>query len=153
MLSWQLSNTLDGHFCLDALEEALEQSTPDIFNTDQGAQFTAHRFTGRLEAAGISVSMDGRGRALDNIFIERFWRSVKYEDLYLKSYEDVPALDGGLTSYMAYYNAERPHQSLGYRGPSGGALWVGLDSILFLPQNGLDIGVHYSEHQCNSQST
>ena len=118
VLSWQLSNTLDGHFCLDALEEALEQSTPDIFNTDQGVQFTAHRFTGRLEAAGISVSMDGRGRALDNIFIERFWRSVKYEDLYLKSYEDVPALDGGLTSYMASYNTERPHQSLGYKTPA-----------------------------------
>jgi putative transposase len=118
VLSWQLSNTLDGHFCLDALEEALEQSTPDIFNTDQGVQFTAHRFTGRLEGAGISISMDGRGRALDNIFIERFWRSVKYEEIYLKSYEDVPALEGGLTSYMAYYNTERPHQSLGYKTPA-----------------------------------
>ena len=96
MLSWQLSNPLDGHFCLDALEEALEQSTPAIFNTDQGAEFTAHRFTGCLESAGILVSMDGR--ALDNIFIERFWCSVKYEDIYLNSYEDVPSLEGGLTS-------------------------------------------------------
>lgn len=118
VLAWQLSNTLDGHFCLDALEEALEQGTPEIFNTDQGCQFTARRFTTRLEGAGISVSMDGRGRCLDNIFIERFWRSVKYENIYLNAYEDVPALDDGLGSYLDYYNVERPHQSLGYQTPA-----------------------------------
>ena len=118
VLSWQLSNTLDGWFCLAALEQALEQGTPAIFNTDQGSQFTAGSFTGRLEAAAISVSMDGRGRALDNVFIERLWRSVKYEDIYLKAYEDVPALDGGLTTYFGYYNDERLHQSLGYKTPA-----------------------------------
>jgi len=111
VLSWQLSNTLDGWFCVAALEEALERGRPQIFNTDQGCQFTAHGFTSRLEGAGISVSMDGRGRALDNIFIERLWRSVKYEDLYLKAYEDVPSLDDGLRTYLGYYNDERPHQS------------------------------------------
>lgn len=118
VLSWQLSNTLDGCFCLEALEQALEQGRPQIFNTDQGCQFTAGDFTGRLEAAEISISMDGRGRALDNIFIERFWRSVKYEDIYPNAYADVPALDGGLTTYHAYYNEQRPHQSLGYRTPA-----------------------------------
>jgi putative transposase len=118
VLAWQLSNTLDGHFCLDTLEQALERGSPEIFNTDQGCQFTARRFTGRLEAEHILVSMDGRGRALDNIFIERLWRSVKYEDLYLKSYEDVPGLDSGLRTYFAYYNEERPHQSLGYKTPA-----------------------------------
>ena len=118
VLSWQLSNTLDGYFCVAALEEALERGRPDIFNTDQGCQFTALGFTSRLEGAGISVSMDGRGRALDNIFIERLWRSVKYEDIYLQSYEDVPSLDGGLRTYLGYYNEERPHQSLGYKTPA-----------------------------------
>jgi putative transposase len=118
VLAWQLSNTLDGYFCLDTLEQALERGRPAIFNTDQGCQFTARRFTRRLEAEHILVSMDGRGRALDNIFIERLWRSVKYEDLYLKSYEDVPGLDSGLRTYFAYYNEERPHQSLGYKTPA-----------------------------------
>ena len=118
VLAWQLSNTLDGSFCLEVLEQALERGRPEIFNTDQGSQFTAGGFTGRLEAADILVSMDGRGRALDNIFIERLWRSVKYEDIYLKAYEDVPALDGGLTTYFGYYNEERPHQSLGYKTPA-----------------------------------
>ena len=118
VLAWQLSNTLDGSFCLDALEQALAQGTPAIFNTDQGCQFTARRFTSRLEGAGISVSMDGRGRCLDNIFIERFWRSVKYEEIYLHAYEDVLALDGGLTTYHVYYNEERPHQSLAYKTPA-----------------------------------
>lgn len=118
VLSWHLSNTLDGWFCVAALEEALERGRPQIFNTDQGCQFTARGFTSRLEGAGISVSMDGRGRALDNIFIERLWRSVKYEDLYLKAYEEVPSLDGGLRTYFGYYNEERPHQSLGYKTPA-----------------------------------
>ena len=91
---------------------------PEIFNTDQGAQFTAHAFTKPLLAANIQISMDGRGRALDNIFIERFWRTIKYEDIYLKDYETVPALEIGLTDYFQFYNHQRLHQSLGYRSPA-----------------------------------
>ncbi len=91
---------------------------PEIFNTDQGVQFTAAAFTGRLEAAGVSVSMDGRGRALDNVFVERLWRSVKYEDIYIRGYDTVPALHRGLATYFAFYNEERLHQSLGYRTPA-----------------------------------
>lgn len=117
VVTWQLSNTLDGFFCLDALRQALEQARPVIFNTDQGTQFTAQEFTGSLEQAGIRISMDGRGRALDNIFIERLWRSVKYEDVYLKEYDTVSALDAGLAAYFRFYNQERPHQSLAYRTP------------------------------------
>jgi putative transposase len=118
VLTWQLSNTLDGFFCLDALDLALQFSQPAIFNTDQGAQFTAYDFTSRLEAAHIRVSMDARGRAFDNIFIERLWRTVKYEDIYLKEYDSVPALETGLTSYFQLYNYQRPHQSLAYRVPA-----------------------------------
>ena len=119
VLSWQVSNTLDGRFCLEALRDALQlgHGHPEIFNTDQGVQFTAHPFTSSVEAAGIRVSMDGRGRCLDNIFIERLWRSVKYEDIYLRDYEDGHALHQGLSSYFAFYNHERPHQSLGYLCP------------------------------------
>jgi len=117
VLSWTLSNTLDGAFCLEALEQALQRGTPDIFNSDQGAQFTAHAFTNRLTADNIRISMDGRGRALDNIFVERLWRTVKYEDVYLKNYEAVPALTIGLTRYFPFYNEDRPHQSLDYRTP------------------------------------
>ena len=117
VLAWQLSNTLDGAFCLGALEEALGQGLPEIFNTDQGVQFTACAFTQRLEAAGIRVSMDGRGRALDNVFIERLWRSLKYEDIYLRDYASVRDLEAGLQRYFAFYNYERPHQGLGYVAP------------------------------------
>src|SRR2546423_9111866 len=117
VLSWRLSNTLDGAFCLEALEEALSTGRPEIFNTDQGVQFTARAYTGRLEEAGVAVSMDGRGRALDNVFIERFWRSVKYEDIYIKLYDLVPELVTGLTAYFWFYDEERPHQSLDYRTP------------------------------------
>jgi putative transposase len=117
VLAWQLSNTLDGQFCLDALRQALQQGRPDIFNTDQGAQFTAQAFTDTVLAAGVKVSMDGRGRALDNIFIERLWRSVKYERIYLMSYATGSDLRAGLTEYFGFYNSERPHQSLGYRTP------------------------------------
>jgi putative transposase len=118
VLSWQLSNTLDGQFCLEALHQALPLGRPEIFNTDQGVQFTALEFTDCLEQAGIRISMDGRGRALDNIFIERLWRSVKYENLYLKDYALVPDLDAGLHDYFLLYNHERPHQSLAYRTPA-----------------------------------
>lgn len=117
VLAWTLSNSLDGAFCLEALEQALQKGRPDIFNTDQGSQFTAHAFTSRLEADNIRISMDGRGRALDNIFVERLWRTVKYEDIYLKDYEVVPALITGLSGYFPFYNGERLHESLDYRTP------------------------------------
>ena len=117
VLSWRLSNTLEGRFCLEALDEALSMGRPEIFNTDLGSQFTAQEYTGRLEEAGIAVSRDGRGRALDNVFVERLWRSVKYEDIYIKDYERVPELESGLTAYFWFYDEERPHQSLDYRTP------------------------------------
>jgi len=118
VLSWRLSNTLEGRFCLEALDEALQRGRPEIFNTDRGSQFTSREYTGRLEDAGIAVSQDGRGRALDNVFVERLWRAVKYEDIYIKDYEQVPELESGLTAYFPFYNEERPHQSLGYRTPA-----------------------------------
>lgn len=118
VLAWQLSNTLDGAFCLDALRLALQHGLPDIFNSDQGSQFTASAFTSELETAGIRISMDGRGRYLDNIFVERLWRTIKYEDIYLKEYATVPALTAGLNDYFYLYNYERPHQSLQYRTPA-----------------------------------
>jgi putative transposase len=118
VLAWRLSNTLDGSFCLDMLEEALSRGKPEVFNTDQGVQFTAQAWTGRLESARVGVSMDGRGRCLDNVFVERLWRSVKYEDVYLRGYETVPQLQGGLGRYFVFYNYERLHQSLDYRTPA-----------------------------------
>jgi putative transposase len=117
--AWRLSNTLEGTFCLEMLDEALSRGRPEVFNTDQGAQFTAAAFTGKLVAAGVAVSMDGRGRCLDNVFVERLWRTVKYEDVYLKRYETVPELAQGLRLYLAFYNEERLHQALGYRTPAG----------------------------------
>jgi len=118
VLSWELSNTLDVGFGLLALEEALALARPDIFNTDQGSQFTSRSFTGRLEAAGVSISMDGRGRVFDNIFVERLWRTVKYADIYLKEYRTVPELAVGLDHYFWFYNQERPPPALGYRAPA-----------------------------------
>jgi putative transposase len=118
VIAWELSNTLDSDFCLKALNRGLNRGQPEIFNTDQGVQFTCQAFTSTLEETGIRISMDGRGRALDNIFIERLWRSVKYEDIYLKEYGDVPALEAGLDSYFGFYNQERLHQSLSYRTPA-----------------------------------
>ncbi len=118
VVAWRLSNTLDGSFCQDMLEEALSRGQPEVFNTDQGVQFTAQAWTSRLESAGVAVSMDGRGRCLDNVFVERLWRSVKYEDIYLWRYEDVPQLQRGLERYFPYYNEERPHQALNYRTPA-----------------------------------
>jgi putative transposase len=117
VLAWRLSNTLDGSFCLDMLEEALSRGRPEVFNTDQGVQFTAQAWTGRLESAGVAVSMDGKGRCLDNVFVERLWRTVKYEDIYLWQYEAVPDLQQGLGRFFPYYNEERPHQALEYRTP------------------------------------
>jgi putative transposase len=118
VLAWRLSNTLDGSFCLDMLEEALSGGRPEVFNSDQGVQFTASAWTTRLQSAGVQVSMDGRGRCLDNVFVERLWRSVKYEEVYLHRYEVVPQLLSGLERYFAYYNEERLHQSLDYRTPA-----------------------------------
>jgi putative transposase len=117
VIAWRLSNSLDVDFCLEALEEALSWQRPEIFNSDQGVQFTSQAFTSRLEARGVAISMDGRGRVFDNIFIERLWRTVKYEDLYLHDYETVPALRRGLTDYWTFYCYERRHQALGCQTP------------------------------------
>ena len=118
VLSWRISNTMDTAFCVDCLEEALQRyGAPEIFNSDQGSQFTSEAFVGVLKAHDVQISMDGRGRALDNIFVERLWRSVKYEDIYLKAYAGVPELLIGLTEYFERYNTLRPHQSLGYATP------------------------------------
>ena len=117
VLSWRLSNSLDGDFCLEALDEALSLGHPEVFNTDQGSQFTSSAFTGRLASAGIAISMDGRGRALDNVFVERLWRTVKYENIYLKEYATVDELMKGLTWYIEFYDHGRIHQSLDYKTP------------------------------------
>lgn len=118
VLAWRVSNTLEAEFCVDCLEDALRtHGRPEIFNSDQGSQFTSEAFTGVLRREGIAISMDGRGRALDNIFVERLWRTVKYEDIYLKGYASLSELRLGLTEYFAFYNGERPHQSLGNRTP------------------------------------
>jgi putative transposase len=118
VLSWAVSITMDVGFCLEALEHALAVARPDIFNTDQGAQFTSLDFTGRLEAAGIRISMDGRGRALDNVFVERLWRTVKHEEVYLKAYETPREATQQLGQFFVRYNGERPHQALGYQTPA-----------------------------------
>ena len=117
VLAWRLSNTLDSDFCVEALQAALRHYRPEIFNTDQGAQFTSRAFTGVLEKQVIAISMDGRGRALDNVFIERLWRSLKYEDVYLRGYETASELKVGLTKYFHFYCHERPHQALENRTP------------------------------------
>ena len=118
VLAWRLSNTLDVSFCLAALEEALARfGKPDIFNSDQGCQFTSKEFTGALENAGVKISMDGRGRWMDNVFIERLWRSLKYEDIYLKHYADAREARAGTAKWIAFYNDRRPHQALGYKTP------------------------------------
>jgi putative transposase len=119
VLAWEVSVTLDSSFCVSALERALIRAQPEIFNSDQGAQFTSLAFTEPLLARGIRISMDGRGRAFDNIFVERLWRSVKYEEVYLKDYRDVQDSINGLGSYFAFYNHERLHQSLDYQTPAG----------------------------------
>lgn len=119
VLAWRISNSMDTSFCIDCLEDALSlHGKPEIFNTDQGSQFTSAAFTGVLERAGIAISMDGRGRAMDNIFVERLWRSVKHEDVYLKGYGTVAELTVGLAEYFAFYNGERPHQSMDNRTPN-----------------------------------
>ena len=118
VLSWRLSNTMDADFCVEALEEALRKGRPEIFNTDQGVQFTGEAFTGVLQQYGVKVSMDGKGGYNDNLFIERLWRSVKYEEVYLKAYQDGREARISLGEYFRFYNTERPHQSLDYRTPA-----------------------------------
>lgn len=118
VLSWEVSSTLDGDFCLTALEQALQQGKPEIFNTDQGSQFTANAFTARLEKAQVKISMDGQGRVFDNIFIERLWRTVKFENIYLNEYDTGLELVAGLANYFDFYNYKRFHQSLDYRTPA-----------------------------------
>jgi putative transposase len=118
VLSWRLSNSLDTSFCVEALQEALERfPTPEIFNSDQGSQFTAEAFTQVLRGAGITISMDGRGRCLDNVFVERLWRSLKYEEVFLHAYEDLDEGRAGIGRYFNFFNFERPHQAFGYRTP------------------------------------
>jgi putative transposase len=118
VLAWELSITLDVTFCIDALEQALRNGRPEIFNSDQGVQFTSTEFTRRLETAQIRISQDGRGRALDNIFVERLWRSVKYEEVYLKDYDTVLTARRNLQAYFDFYNYERLHQALDYKTPA-----------------------------------
>lgn len=117
ILSFKVSTTLDKEFCLKALDKALRRSKPEVFNTDQGSQFTSTEFTEKLEASGVKISMDGRGRVFDNIFVERLWRTVKYEEVYLKSYQTVTKAKTELTKYFHFYNTERLHESLGYQTP------------------------------------
>jgi putative transposase len=118
VLSWRLSNTLDADFCVEALKEALRKGRPDVFNTDQGTQFTGKAFTELLEQHGVKISMDGKGSYRDNLFIERLWRTVKYEEVYLKAYQDGRDAKIGIGNYFRFYNTERPHQALGYRTPA-----------------------------------
>ena len=118
VLSWGISNTQNTEFCLHVLEQALARKTPEVFNMDQGAQFTSEKFTGRLLEADIRVSMDGRDRALDNVFVERLWRSLKYENVYLHNYSDPSALHKGIDEYFDFYNHQRYHESLEYRTPA-----------------------------------
>lgn len=118
VLAWSVSITLESQFCVDALEEALSKGKPEIFNTDQGSQFTSADFTGKLKDAGIQISMDGKGRVFDNIFVERLWRSVKYEEVYLNEYVRVRDAVNGIGAYMDFYNNERLHQSLEYKTPA-----------------------------------
>jgi len=117
VIAWRLSNTLTADFCVECLKEALQYGTPEIFNTDQGSQFTSAEFIKVLEDADIAISMDGKGRAIDNIFVERLWRTVKYEDIYIKRYETIPNVNHGLKEFFDDYNMNRRHSSLGYKTP------------------------------------
>ncbi len=118
VIAWQVSLSLESDFCVETLEQALRLACPQIFNSDQGVQFTSHVFTSRLLAAGSAISMDGRGRCFDNIFVERLWRTIKYEKVYLKDYQSVAEATTSLSSYLHFYNEERPHQALGNRTPA-----------------------------------
>jgi putative transposase len=131
VLAWRLSNTMDTSFCLDALDAALGNGRPAIFNTDQGAQFTSAAFTDKLEAEGVRISMDGRGRWLDNVFVERLWRSLKYEEIHLKAYANGLEARSGIGRWFRFYNERRPHQALGYKTPA--SAWAAEVSPVDLP--------------------
>ena len=144
VLAWKLSNTMDVDFCVEALAEALGKGRPEVFNTDQGSQFTSEAFTGMLLGQGIQISMDGKGRYLDNIFVERLWRSIKYEEVYLKAYQNGSEARTGVGGYLEFYNQQRPHQALDYRTPAemylseqiekdAAALEAGLPSTVMIP--------------------
>lgn len=144
VLDWRLSISLEVEFCLSALGEALSKAQPEIFNTDQGSQFTSQRFTGMLLKRGIRVSMDGKGRCMDNVFVERLWRSLKYEEVYLKAYDTVAEARAGIAAWFRFYNHERPHQSLDYRTPwqafQEGSLFSYTDGVrkpLWTPEHSL----------------
>ena len=140
VLAWKISNTMDTGFCVAALEEALGKGRPEIFNTDQGAQFTSEAFTQMLQEQGVQVSMDGKGRYLDNIFVERLWRSIKYEEVYLKAYQTVAEARTGINAYLEFYNRQRPHQALGYRTPA--ELYEnGQEEKVAAPEAGLSSGL------------
>ena len=135
VLAWDLSNSLESGFCIQMLKEALKDAKPEIFNTDQGSQFTCHEFVSTLKDAEIRPSWDGKGRALDNVFVERFWRSVKYEEVYLHDYQSGLEAWSGLDSYIKFYCHERPHQALGYRTPAS----------VYYSQRGVRIGALSSQ--------
>ena len=160
VLAWRLSNTMEVGFCLEALEEALAKSKPEIFNTDQGSQFTSDAFTGMLLGQGIQISMDGKGRYTDNIFVERLWRSIKYEEVYLKAYHNGTEARAGIGAYLDFYNQERPHQALGYRTPREvfreeqqtkclqerkGALPSGVDAFPLIAADSLNLALSLSK--------
>ena len=157
VLAWKLSNTMDSSFCVAALEEALRQGRPEIFDTDQASQFTSEAFTQTLQEQRVQVSMDGKGRYLDNIFVERLWRSIKYEEVYLKAYQTVAEARTGINAYMAFYNRQRPHQALGYRTPAevyqhgqeergAAAEEAGLPSGLVKPSAGVGDSLNLAPH-------
>ena len=127
VIAWRLSNSLADDFCVECLKDALQYGRPEIFNADQGNQFTSEAFTGVLRNSNIAISMDGRGRCLDNIFVERLWRTVKYQDVYIKGYQNIPEAQAGLREYFDFYNMERRHQSLSYKTPWG--VFSGLEKV------------------------
>jgi putative transposase len=149
VLAWRLSNTMDTSLCLDALDDALRKGRPEIFNTDQGAQFTSAAFTDMLEAAGVRISMDGRGRWLDNVFVERLWRSLKYEEVYLKTYANGLEARSGIGQWFRFYNESRPHQALAYITPA--EAWAAEVSPVDLPLRLDDAGASPTTPQGQQQ--
>ena len=151
VVAWRLSNTMDTSFCLDALKDALRKGRPEIFNTDQGAQFTSAAFTDRLETAGVRISMDDRGRWLDNVFVERLWRSLKYEEVHLKAYANGLEARIGIGQWFRFYSERRPHQALGYKTPA--AAWAAEVSPVDLPLGLDDAGASPTTPQDQQQQS
>ena len=152
VLSWRLSTSLHADFCVDALEGALDCcGKPEIFNTDQGAQFTSEAFTTVLLDAEITISMDGKGRCMDNIFIERLWRSLKYEEVYLNAYDTVADAKAGIGSWISFYNVSRPHQALGYRTPT--EIFAGSAGAVDMMDNASAARIAHSKQQHQQDST